>query len=49
MLEENKDQDEKCDFCEEPAIFKVKRNDNDWSISCKKHKKDALASLENKS
>jgi len=48
MIKENKNQNEKCDFCEEPAIFKVKSNNNDWSISCKKHKKDALESLENK-
>ncbi len=33
-------------FCEERAIFKVKNNDNDWSISCKKHEKDAIESLE---
>jgi len=47
-MKEFKDQNEKCDFCEEPAIFKVKRNDNDWSISCEQHKKDALESLEKK-
>ena len=49
MITESNEQNDKCDFCNEPAIFKVKKNDNDWSISCNKHKKDALESLENKS
>jgi hypothetical protein len=48
MKKEFKDQNEKCDFCNESAIFKVKSNDNDWSISCEQHKKDALESLEKK-
>ncbi len=48
MLKESKDQNEKCDFCNEPAIFKVKSSDDDWSISCEHHKKDALESLEKK-
>ena len=48
LRRESKDQNEKCDFCNEPAIFKVKNSDNDWSISCEQHKKDALESLEKK-
>ncbi len=47
MQQQNGDQDESCDYCTSPAVFKVINDSkSDWSISCNLHKKDALESLE---
>lgn len=47
MQTQNIDQNDQCDYCTSPAIFKViNPSKNDWSISCELHKKDALESVE---